>query len=59
MIKWLSHNLRWKILSLLIAVFLWIYSNNELSYQTAPSHDFRIKAWNPQDEMKFQHETRR
>lgn len=59
MIKWLTHNFRWKVFSLLIAVFLWVYINNELSYQKISTEEFRIRNWNSQGEMRPYHEIRR
>ena len=33
MFKLLSQNFRWKMLALLIAIFLWIYINNEVPHR--------------------------
>lgn len=42
MVKWLSSNFKWKILSLAIAIVVWIYINNELSYRASdPYRDLR------------------
>lgn len=56
MIQWITHNFRWKVLSLLMAVFLWMYINNELSYQKITTEEFRVRNWNSPSEVRPYHE---
>ncbi len=56
MVKWLTNNFHWKVFSLLIAIFLWMYINNELSYQKISTEEFRARNWSSHSEVKPYHE---